>query len=172
MVFTIKLRTINDIKRFRQKITGLKIQLFQFQSTIIREYANNIITDKIHKNMRDAGFDEKIIEGTYLDNIELLGRKKVRLFFRSEYFSDTGFDVALAREEGTKRHFIGPKEKDALHGGSQWPFFSKGHWVDGILALFIVHNTVEQMTIPLQDEFNRQQDIWYKNNLEGIANAS
>ena len=172
MPFTIQLRTIEDIKRFRQKITGLKIQLFQFQSTTVRNFANTIIVDKIHQNMREAGFDEKIIEGTFLDNIELLGRRKVRLFFRSEYFSDTGFDVALAREEGTERHFIKPKNVEAVHGGAEWPFFSKGHFVDGMLALFIVSQTVKQMTPLLQDEFNRQQSIWFDKNLEGIIVAS
>lgn len=176
MPFTILLKTIEDIKRFRQKITGLKIQLFTFQAFTIRKFANIIIVDKIHQNMRDAGFSEKIIEGTFLDNIELLGRKKVRLFFRSEYFSETGFDVALGREEGTDRHFIKPKDPvngpKALHGGAKWPFFSKGHFVDGILALFIVSETVKRMTEPLQDEYNRQLNIWYKQNLEGIAVAS
>lgn len=117
--------------------------------------------------MREAAFDEKIIEGTYLDNIELLGRTKARLFFRSEYYSETGFDVALAREEGTERHFIKPDKKKALHGGAEWPFFSKGHWVDGMLALFIVSQTVTQMTPILQDEFNRQQNIWYEKKLGG-----
>ncbi len=180
MPFTILLRTIGDIKRFRQRISSLKIQLFTFQSFTIRKFANIIIVDRIHQNMRDAGFSEKIIQGTFLDNIELLGRKKVRLFFRSEYFAETGFDVALAREEGTDRHFIeplriknntddGPK---ALHGGAKWPFFSKGHWVDGMLALFIVAQTVKQMTGPLQDEYNRQQNTWYEKNLEGISVAS
>ena len=106
MPFTILLRTIEDIKQFRQKITGLKIQLFTFQSTTIRKFANIIIVDTIHQKMRDAGFSEKIIDGTFLDNIELLGRTKVRLFFRSIYFTATGFDVALAREEGIIRLYI------------------------------------------------------------------
>ncbi len=126
MPFTIQLRTIDDIKRFRQRITGLKIQLFQFQSTTVRNLGNLIIVDKIHQNMRESGFDEKIINGTFLDNIELVGRNKVRLFFRSEYFSETGFDVALAREEGTKRHFIKPKNVKALHGSTEWHFFQRG----------------------------------------------
>ncbi len=51
-------------------------------------------------------------------------------------------------------------------------FFSKGHWVDGMLALFIVAQTVTQMTPVLQDEFSRQQNMWYEKNLEGIAVAS
>lgn len=172
MTFTILLRTIDDIKRFRTKITGLKIQLFTFQSTTLRKFAEIIILDRIHQNMRSAGFSEKIIEGTILDNIELIGRTKARLFFRSEYFTKTGFDVALAREEGTERHFIEPKNVKALHGGAKWPYFSKGHWVDGMVALFIVSQTVKQMTAPLQDEFNRQQEEWYQKNLGGIAVAS
>lgn len=176
MPFTIQIRTIDDIKRFRTKITGLKIQLFTFQSTVIRKIANQIITEKIHQSMRAAGFDEKIIKGTFLDNIEMIGRTKIRLFFRSEYFTTTGFDVALAREEGTKRHFIKPKNPNngpkVLHGGTKWPYFSKGHFVDGILALYIVKNTVKQRREPLQDEYNRQQKLWYNKNLEGISVAS
>jgi len=180
MPFTIILRTIEDIKRFRTKITGLKIQLFVFQSSTIRKFANIIIVQKIHDNMRSAGFSEKIIDGTFLDNIELRGRTKVRLFFRSEYFSETGFDVAVAREEGTERHFVEPlRSKNdtdsgpkSLHGGDKWPFFSKGHFVDGMLALFIVSQTVKQMTPFLQDEYNRQQDIWYQQNLGDMVVAS
>jgi len=80
MPFTIVLRTIDDIKRFRTKITGLKIQLFTFQATTLRKFAEIIILDKIHENMRSAGFSEKIIEGTILDNIELIGRTKARDF--------------------------------------------------------------------------------------------
>ena len=176
MGFTIIIKSIDDIKRFRIKITGLKLQLFAFQSTTLRKFANIIIVAKIHQNMKDAGFSEKIIEGTLLDNIELVGRNKARLFFRSEYFSETGFDVALAREEGTDRHFIKPKDPEngpkSLHGGDKWPFFSKGHFVDGILALFIVSQTVKLMTAPLQDEYNRQLNMWYEKTLEGIAVAS
>lgn len=173
MPFTILLRTIEDIKRFRQKITGLKLQLFTFQSFTLRKFANIIIVDKIHQNMRNAGFSEKIIEGTFLDNIELLGKNKARLFFRSEYFAETGFDVALAREEGTEKHKViaGPGKVLAIPT-SNGIIFRKSAHPDGILALFIVENTVNQMTAALQDEYNRQQNIWYKQNLEGISVAS
>ena len=80
MPFTILLRTIDDIERFRTKITGLKIQLFIFQATTLRKFAEIIILDTIHQNMRSAGFSQKIIDGTILDNIELIGRTKARLF--------------------------------------------------------------------------------------------
>jgi len=173
MGFTIVLRTIEDIKRFRTKITSFKIQLLQFQSVTLRNLANIIIVDKIHQNMRDAGFSEKIIDGTFLDNIELRGRTKVRLFFRSEYFSETGFDVALAREEGTEDHDVIAGEGKVLPiPTSEGIIFRKRAHPDGILALFIVLTTVMQMTDPLQDEYNRQLNMWYQQNLEGIAVAS
>jgi len=173
MGFTIVLRTINDIKRFRTKTTSFKIQLLQFQSVTLRKFANIIITDKIHQKMRDAGFSEKIIDGTFLDNIELRGRTKARLFFRSEYFSETGFDVAVAREEGTDDHDViaGPGKVLPIPTSEGIIFRKKAH-PDGILALFIVSQTVKQMREPLQDEYNRQLNIWYEKNLEGIAVAS
>lgn len=170
MPFTILLKTIDDIKLFRQKITGLKLQLFTFQSFTLRKFANIIIVDKIHQNMMDAGFSEKIIDGTFLDNIELVGRNKARLFFRSIYFTVTGFDVALAREEGTDKHKVVTGEGKTLpiptSGGL---IFRKSANPDGILALFIVSQTVKLMTEPLQDEYNRQLNMWYQKNLEGIA---
>ncbi len=173
MPFTIILRTINDIKRFRLKITSFKIQLLQFQSVTLRKFANIIIVDKIHQNMRAAGFSEKIIDGTFLDNIELRGRTRARLFFRSEYFSETGFDVALAREEGTDDHDViaGPGKVLPIPT-SEGIIFRKSAHPDGILALFIVSQTVKQMTAPLQDEYNRQQDIWYQQNLGDMIVAS
>ncbi len=173
MPFTILLRTIDDIKRFRTKITGLKIQLITFQATTLRKLANNIILDKIQANMRSAEFSEKIINGTILDNIELIGRTKARLFFRSEYFAKTGFDVALAREEGTDKHKVvaGPGKTLPIPT-SDGLIFRKSAEPEGILALFIVSNTVKQMTIPLQEEYSKQQEEWYQKNLEGIAVAS
>jgi len=173
MAFTLVLRTLKDIKRFRTKTTSFQIQLLQFQSVTLRKFANIIITDKIHRNMRDAGFSEKIIEGTFLNNIELRGRLKARLFFISEYFSDTGFDVAVAREEGTEKHKIVAGEGKVLPiPTSDGLIFRKSANPDGILALFIVASTVKQMTEPLQDEYNRQLNMWYQQNLGDIAVAS
>lgn len=179
MKLQLKFETIGDIQRFRSNLVSIKIQIIEFQATLTREIGEQII-QRIHQKMRSAGFSEKIIEGTTLDNIEILSSKKVRLFFRSEYFAKTGFDVALAREEGTDDHFIEPlstgspfvEKPEALHGGQKWPYFSKGHMVSGMLPLFIVRNTVKEMTPHLQDEYNRQFTNWLANNLGGNIIAS
>jgi len=125
MPLTVTFETIEDINDFRRSLQVLKLQILQFQATVVRDIAEEITIFVIHAKMRAAGFSEKIIDGTILDNIEIIGNKKIRFHIRSEYFSSTGFDVALGREEGTDDHFIKPVVKQALHGGSDWPFFQK-----------------------------------------------
>ena len=190
MQISIKLRTIKDIHLFRKKVTGIKIQLVDFQKYTIRKFANLVITNAIHRKMAEAGFSIKIIRGTYLDNIEMIGTKTVRLFFRSEYFASTGFDVAVAREEGTRDHWIegnpvlafesgGPQSgnKKAIYSKNSSAqkgemIFSKGHYVSGLEELRIVEQTVKQMTPALQDDYNKQQAMWYESNFGGLADAS
>ncbi len=174
MAYKITLRTIEDIKKFRNKITNLNIQLLEFQTITITKLANEIITSKILHKMKSAGFSEKIIKETRLDRIDYIGTRKIRLHFVSDYFSEDGtsFDVSLAREIGTKRHFIKPVKKLALYGGKKWPFFSKGHWVSGIPAYHIIRDTVKAFAPYLQEAYNKEQDKWYAKNLEGVAVAS
>lgn len=172
MPLTVTFETIEDIKDFRRSLQVLKLQILQFQATVVRDIANEITIFVIHAKMRAAGFSEKIIDGTILDNIEIIGNKKIRFHIRSEYFSSTGFDVAVAREEGTDDHFIKPVVKKALHGGSDWPFFSKGHEVSGIMAFFIVRDTVKETAPRVQEQYRRDLLQWYVATLGGIAHAS
>ena len=172
MSLTVTFETIEDIKDFSRSLQVLKLQILQFQATVVRDIANEITIFVIHAKMRAAGFSEKIIDGTILDNIEIIGNKKIRFHIRSEYFSSTGFDVALAREEGTDDHFVKPVVKEALHGGPTWPFFSKGHEVSGIMAFFIVRDTVKETAPRVQEQYRRDLLQWYVANLGGIAHAS
>ena len=177
MQLKLKFDSIEDIKEFSSKTQRLKLQLLQFQAKTINDIAISLTLKRIHDKMRAAGFSQKIIDGTVLASIEIRGPKKVRLIFKSEYFSETGFDVAVAREEGTEDHFIEPisnlspfiDKPEALHGGDKWPFFSKGHDVSGIVALFIVKTTVKETEEPFQDEYRRRLINWYAANLGGIV---
>lgn len=167
-------KTIDDIKRFKINLQTLKMQSFQFEILLLNKLAVTLVLDKIHQKMEAAGFSEKIIKNTTISRIERRSKNKARINFRSELFADTGYDIALGREEGTKRHFIEPlsvgspfvEKPEVLHGGSKWPYFSKGHWVDGIVSLFIIKNTVREMKEPFQDEYNRQLNNWYSENLK------
>jgi len=85
---------------------------------------------------------------------------------------ETGIDVALGREEGTDDHDVVAGEGKVLPiPTSNGIIFRKSAHPDGILALHIVRDTVKQMSESLQDEYNRQLDIWYRQNLEDMAVA-
>lgn len=178
MSLQVTFETIEDIKRFRNNLQILKLQLLQFQAVTTRKLGVTITLHTIHAKMRAAGFSQKIIDGTILDEIDILGPKKVRYHFRSVYFSSTGFDVAVGREEGTKTHFIEPlsnlspfiDKPEALHFDETK--FSKGHEVSGIVALFIVANTVRETAENVRDEYRRQLLNWYVANLGGVAVAN
>lgn len=174
MQLKLKFETVEDIKNFSSKVQTLKLQLLQFQGTTVLKIARNITLHLIHQRMRAAGFSQKIIDGTTLYNVEFRGSKKIRLHFRSEYFADTGFDVAVAREKGTKRHFIEPEENKTLHfiTASDENAFSKGHFVEGIVALKIVATTVSETEEAVQDQYSRELLDWYAANLGGIAVAN
>ncbi len=171
MPLQITFETIEDIKEFRRSVQVLKLQILQFQATVVRDIVDEITMFVIHAKMRAADFSEKIIDGTILDNIEIIGNKKIRFHIRSTYFSSTGFDVALAREEGTDDHFVKPVVKEALHGGASWPFFSKGHEVSGIMALHIVEDTLKETAPRVQEQYRKELLRWYVANLGGIAHA-
>lgn len=166
----VEIKNIEDLKRFRLHLQSIKIQSLQFQMITLNKLANNLVLDKIHQNMRASGFSESIIENTIISKVEHISNNKARVHFRSELFAETGYDIALGREEGTDGHFIEPKNPKtgpkALHGGSEWPYFSKKHWVDGIPALFIIRDTVREMAQLFQDEYNKELNSWISENLK------
>ena len=168
MKLKFKIETSQDYDKLRRQIAITKFQMPQFQAVLVRKLANEIIVDTIHRRMRANAVSEKIITNTTLENIEFTSAKKVRLYFKSEYFSETGFDVALAREKGTRRHKVEPRTKQAL----RWiqlgiVKFSKGHEVDGMVALNTIANVLDEMESVLQDSYNLEFFAWLNKNLGG-----
>lgn len=157
----VTLHNRQEIATFRKNIANLRLTLVEFQANLIHRLINHDLLPAIKIRMEHAGFSQKIINGTFLDDIQFLGPKKIRIVIKSELFGEQGFDIALAREEGTKDHKIKPKGKDnggadALHGGDKWPYFSKGHWVSGFPRLEIIKNTVKEFTPHIQDQYSRE----------------
>lgn len=157
-----------ELQTLKTKVRASRVQLLQWQATNVRKLANILILEPIQKKMNERGFSQKIIDNTELTNIEVRN-KKVRIFIKSEYFAETGFDVALAREKGTSRHFIGPVEKKALMWIQQGLIrFSKGHYVDGMIAFLTIAKTIDQQSGRLQDEYNKQLFSWLKSNIGDV----
>lgn len=162
-----------DARALSDRINSIKIQLWQFQAITIRKLANSLILDQIQKRMRAFNFSEKIVINTVVSNIDILSTNKLRIYFKSTLFSETGFDVALAREKGTKDHMIRPTVKKALHWIQEGvAHFSKGHKVSGLKALHIIADTLKENEGLLQKQYNDEVNTWFRKNIKGVNKNS
>ena len=149
-----------------------------FLKTKATELANKLIVDPIIEEMRLMGVHEKIYQSVVVKNV-VIGRDGIIITIHSEYFAENGFDVALAREEGTEDHWIRPKGSGAQftnmseefrreHAGKNvlsWiqngkRIFSGGHIVSGLPRLNIIQNRIESGELELQTKLNEEFRKW------------
>lgn len=171
-----KVKSLEETKEF-QKITNIvKIQLEQFQASTINSLAETLILRTIHERMRDFAYSEKIIAGTTISGINIISKKRFRVFFHSEYFGDNGFDVALAREKtGTTDHRIEPislgspfvEKPSALHWNGNK--FSKGHDVSGVEPSHIIERTLDEISESFLESYSKLRRDWLKQQYGGLA---
>tara|TARA_B110000495_G_scaffold196840_1_gene206246 strand:+ start:78 stop:641 length:564 start_codon:yes stop_codon:yes gene_type:complete len=141
-----------------------KLKLVRFQhlrknfiKTKATELANKLIIDPIVEEMKQNNVSRKIYEQVIVKDVildEVTGTILIKI--HCEYFSEEGFDVAVAREYGTEDHMIRPKGKENggadslswIQGGMRR--FSKGHMVSGLPRLNIIERRVEEGEYELQ----------------------
>lgn len=102
----------------------------------------------IKGRMQFKKYDQKIIDATRIENISIdLNAGNISYDTVCDYISVSSFDISTAREEtGTIRHFIKPLKRKALHFIARGvEFFSKGHWVKGIIASHIIADSMVEM---------------------------
>src|SRR3989304_2551330 len=131
--------------------------------------------------MLATGHSIKIINGVTLESVIIRG-KEIKIRVRSEYFADNGFDVAVAVENGTKKHWVEPKErgssiigtptgdrpKKALHWESNGKnFFSKGHIVGGIPKHHIIRDTIKEFAPQTKEKITTALSAWTNSILQG-----
>lgn len=124
------------------------------------ELVNKLIVDPIVDKMREAGVSRKIWENVEV-NAVIVTNNGIYINIHNEYWSDGGFDVALAREEGTEDHMIRPRTKQALswiQNGRRR--FSAGHMVSGLPRLNIIENIIESGEYELQQKLNEEFHKW------------
>ena len=166
---SLELRSLDDIEKFRTRLRSVRVTLPGFQKATLRNLVNQLVLDAIHRNMEENDFSEKIIAGTIIKKVELIARTKLRITIISEYFTEAQFDVALAREEGTRRHFIEPVEAQALRFIQEGVVkFSKGHEVEGIKALKLVAKTIKEMTPEVQSAYEFELKTWLGDNFRSL----
>lgn len=173
MTQSLQFKTIEDIKQYSVKLQTIKMQLPAFAMITVKQLGMEIILNAIHKRMKSAGFSQKIINGTKLDRIEIISNSIARLFFVSEYFSETGYDVALGREKGSDTHKVTAGEGKTIPiPTSSGIIFRKSANPSGVEALHIVGKTVKEFSSTLQKEYDITRTEWQSQNLGGLAIAS
>ena len=125
-------------------LSALRMQSLPFR---IKEFVDYKVAEIANKTLVQAIRDEAVLRKMpqrYIDGIhsEFVGGE---LWIWVDFKGDKGEPLDLFFEEGTKRHFIKPRIKEALAfiekgvigvvGGIRR--FSKGHWVSGIEARHI-----------------------------------
>jgi len=107
--------TVDDIEEMLDFLETREVAVekfgFEWEDFIHKkttEIINEEIVETIKWKMKMWKYSPKIIEATYLDKVIVRGRG-VSAYIKSDYISKSGFPVSVAREYGTKKHWIEPK---------------------------------------------------------------
>jgi len=143
-------------------IMKTQVQYPRFLREQAKKIAEDVILKPLHSRMQSFGYSKKIIDGTTIENLTI-GRNGTMSFdVVSDYASESGFDVALARETGTRSHFVRPVNVKALSfiAVGLIRAFSKGHWVRGITPTNVVRKTVQEKIPEAQTRLNEATDLF------------
>lgn len=151
---------VTDTQKYRNKIAHIKSNLDFVLLRSAERWVNELIIDEIQNRMRNANFSQKIWMNTKIITSKIEG-DKVIITFQNYYFSESGFDVAIAREYGTKDHWIRPRFKQLLSWIQEGRrLFSRGHIVSGIKSLYIIRDVVKEKTEEVQTKVNEDIETW------------
>ncbi len=144
--------SLTEARRYKTKVAHIKNNVDHVTLRSAERWVNELIIDKIQDEMRKNNFSQKIWMGTKIIS-SAIERDKIIITIQNYYFSESGFDVAIAREYGTKDHWVRPTLKLALswiQSGKR--LFSQGHIVSGIKSLFIIKNTINEQMQEVQNK--------------------
>jgi len=145
-------------------VTRFEMQYFRFIEESAKQIVDEEILQPIKTEMKKFGYSEKIIDDTTIENLFVDDTGFLQFDVVSDYKLETGFDVAKAREKGTKRHFIKPVVATVLSWivGGFIRAFSKGHWVKGFTKSNIIRD-VTKARFPIAQERITQESLVFFN---------
>lgn len=156
--------SVEWVNEYRQRQIRFQHLYKDFLKTKTTELVNKMIVDPIVEKMRVNGVSRKIWENVEV-NIVRVTDDGIYVNIHNEYFAESGFDVALAREEGTEDHWIRPTEsKDGkLHWiqDGKWAS-SGGHVVSGLPRLDVISLIIDKNEYELQTRLNEEFRDWKK----------
>lgn len=153
--------SVEWVKDYRLKQIRFNHMYKGFLKLKATELTNKLIIDPIIDEMRNAGVSRKIYQNVAISNV-IVTDNGVKINIHSEYWSEGGFDVAVAREEGTTDHMIYPKNPDGwlswIQNGKRR--FSKGHKVTGLPRLEIIERKIDRGEYELQQQLIMEFTKW------------
>lgn len=132
----------------------------RFIEDAARRIAQEELLNPILSKMREKKYSQKIIDGTTISQVTVdQGTGLVLVEITSEYDAETGFDVATAREEGTRDHLVRPRDakgvlRFVLKTGQI--LFRKFARVKGIRASHIIRDTFRQRQLIFQQKLTEE----------------
>lgn len=154
--------SIGEIQKYKNNISHFKNNMNDIVIRSAERWVNELIVDTIQDKMRENNFSQKIWMSTKIISSRI-ENNQVIVTIQNYYFSETGFDVAVAREYGTKDHWIRPRFKQVLSWIQEGKrLFSRGHIVSGIKSLLIIKNTVKDQMPEVQRKISEDVEEWRK----------
>lgn len=148
-------------RAYKLKVTRIDHLYKDFLKTKVTELTNKHIIDPIIESMRANHVHRKIYESVVVDEV-LVSDAGILIKIKSEFFAESGFDVALAREKGTEDHMIMPRDPEHplswIQGGKRR--FSGGHMVTGLPNLNLIAQGIEKGEYELQQALNEESRKW------------
>jgi len=150
----------SDVQAYRNKISHLKNNANFIFLRSAERWVNELIVDKIQDKMRENNFSQKIWMSTKIISSRIENNQAI-VTIQNYYFSESGFDVAIAREYGTKDHWVRPTVKLALSWIQQGKrLFSRGHIVSGIKSLFIIRDVIKEQIPEVKRKIDQDFEEW------------
>lgn len=150
--------SVSEAQALRNKVAHLRNNMDLVLLRSAERWVNELIVDKIQDRMRENEFSQKVWMGTKIISSRIEGNQVI-VRIQNYYFSETGFDVAVAREYGTKDHWIRPRLKQVLSWIQEGKrLFSQGHIVSGIKSLLIIKNIVNEQMPLVQEKLKEDMD--------------
>jgi len=155
----IVIRNIAQLKAFNKKLKTVSTILPALQTTALENASADIVLNDIHRDMRANRFSNKIIDATFVGNIES-SKNGAKIHFISDYESDSGFDVSEGREEGTQDNVT--RRPRNPNGALRIPLpngkviFRKSSTPKGIERLLIIENNIRRNKKLFQEKYGEQ----------------
>lgn len=160
---SIIIKTEQDVQELDSKLAQVQLQYLPFVVSTLTTLINVYIVDPIHDTMRAANVSQKVIERTYLDVHAEANSETITFSIKSDYLSDTGFDVARMIEYGRRAYLVVPKFKLFLSWISKKTgkrILAKQSHIPEKPALKAIFNAIVMGQPKVQKELNKRTKTW------------